>query len=84
MVTIEIFSIIPTTVFIGQEKEIIRQFSLQKLQTKQIQICLNEINDDIVELFVNVEKKWRPNIISKNSLEIPLGVNIKSIKIESS
>jgi len=80
--TIEVFSIVPTVVIIGQERKILQKVPIKKFHTKKIQLPLNKVEDDIVELFVDVEKRWRPNIITKKELEIPMGVNIKSIMID--
>ena len=79
--TIEIFSIIPTTIIIGQEKNILKKITIKKIQTKKIELPLDKIDSNIVELFIDVEKRWRPNIITKKSNEIPMGVNIRSIMI---
>lgn len=80
--TIEIFSIIPTTIIIGQDTKILKKISIKKIQTKKIQLSLNKTDNNIVELFVDVTKRWRPNIITRTSNEIPMGVNIKSITID--
>ena len=79
--TIEVFSFIPTTIIIGQDGKILRKISIKKIQTKKIQLPLVSNDGNIIELFVDVEKRWRPNVITKKSLEIPMGVNIKSLMI---
>ena len=78
---LEIFSIIPTIIIIGYGGTTLKKVPIKKLQTKRIQLSLNNIDDDVIELFVDVEKRWRPNVITKKSNEIPLGINIKSIMI---
>ena len=79
--TIKVFSFIPTTIIIGQDGKILRKISIKKIQTKKIQLPLVSNDENIIELFVDVEKRWRPNVITKKSLEIPMGVNIKSLMI---
>lgn len=79
--TIEIFSIIPTTVIIGQNEKILKKIPIKKIQTKKIELPLDITENNIFELFVDVEKRWRPNIITKKSNDIPMGVNIRSIMI---
>ena len=79
--TIKVFSFIPTTIIIGQDGKILRKISIKKIQTKKIQLPLVSNDGNIIELFVDVEKRWRPNVITKKSLEIPMGVNIKSLMI---
>ena len=59
----------------------LEKVSIKKVQTKKIQLSIKAIDDDILELFVDVEKRWRPNVITKKSNEIPMGINIKSIII---
>ena len=79
--TMEVFSIIPTAIIIGQDNKILKKIFIKKIQTKRIELPLDVTDNKIIELFVNVEKRWRPNVITKKSLEIPLGINIKSIMI---
>ena len=79
--TVEVFSFIPTTIIIGHDGTTLKKIPIKKIQTKRIQLPLNITDDDIIELFVDVEKRWRPNIITKKSNEIPMGINIKSIMI---
>ena len=79
--TIEIFSIIPTTIIIGQDGTTLEKINVKKIQTKRIQLPLKVTNEHIIELFIDVEKRWRPNVITKKSNEIPMGIKIKSIMV---
>lgn len=78
---LEIFSLIPTTIIIGNDEKILKKILIKKFQTKKIDVLIDKINDEIIELYVDVEKRWLPNVVTKNSPEIPMGVNIKSITI---
>ncbi len=81
-IIMEVFSVIPNTVFIGQDGIILRKIPINKIQTKKIVLPLNKTDDKIIEIFIDVEKRWRPNVLIKNSYEIPMGVNIKSVMID--
>lgn len=78
---VEIFSVIPTKIIIGQEKQILKVIKVKEIQTKVVSLLLNDTKDNIVEIFIESEKRWWPNIISKRANKIPIGVNIKSISI---
>lgn len=78
---LEIFSVIPNTIIVGQDGNKLRTIPINKLQTKTIDLPLKNTENKVVEIFVDVEKRWRPNVITNKSNEIPMGVNIKSLMV---
>jgi len=82
-IKIELRSIPPVEVSIGIENDVLKNFMIPKLSSKEIiiNIPINKIHEKVSEIFISTDKLWLPNIILGTKKSLTLGIGIKSIQI---